>query len=264
MFYGREEAGSSVTFLNSQKFTILEFDFQDVKVCIRGVTEGAWGEKAKGMAKILNPKNLVFLYSFLASIGFSLAVTAAPNDLVAILGRGSCESWLESRDIQFNDLQHRKAWLISAAQRARRAGDEAQRLKYLRELLEADPNDPLTHSQVAMIYKEQGDLSSALFHFRERTRIEGPTARNLMNLLMIYRQLPGANNALEICKLALEKHPNDPKILGVTAQVFMALKLYDAALATLNRKLALDPHDRYAYGLKSQIREIRTKQNEAR
>lgn len=240
------------------------FDFQKPKVCIRDAAEGAADKKEKVIVKILGLQNLVPLSSFLVLIYFPLVTVAAANDLLEKLGHVSCESWLQSNDIQFKDLQHRKAWLISAAQRAGRAGDELQRLKYLRELLDADPTDPLTHTQVALIYKQRGDLSSTLLHLRERTRIEGPTVRNLMNLLMIYRQLPGANNVLEICELALEKYPNDPKILGVTAQVFMALELYDAALVTLNRKLALNPNDRYAHGLKAQIREIRRAKSTAR
>lgn len=200
---------------------------------------------------------LVMIFSF-----SSQAIETASDDLNRT--STSCSQWLQSNQIQFNDLEHRKAWLISAAKRAERAQDEIQKMKYLKELHEVDPLDPLTHAQLASVYRQQENYAAALYHFRERARLEGPTARNLMNLLLVYRHLPGADEVLWVCELALKKYPKDAKILGATAQVFMALGLYDAALKTLDQKLALNPNDRHAYGLKSQIRQLRRKEIRAR
>ncbi|MGE3683815.1 MAG: tetratricopeptide repeat protein [Bdellovibrionales bacterium] len=164
-----------------------------------------------------------------------------------------CPEALNAGEVVFESRAEEISWLISEARRARYDKDIHLELRYLLRLLELDPNDARTHTQIARVYKKLGDPDKALEHYQSTVSLEGATARNLMNILGVTLQSRNWPVALDTSVQALELYPDDKWLLGRVTQVLLGMGRLDEALDVADQLIALDPENAVAHGLKAQV-----------
>lgn len=115
------------------------------------------------------------------------------------------------------------------------------------ELLRLDPENPLRHDAVALLYLQGGDLGLAVAHFRESLRLNpqsAPTAYNLGLALSGTRRFAEAAAAFQ---QALELDPQHPQAANNLGAMWQVLGRLDEAAASYRRAIALSADNAEAH-----------------
>ncbi len=113
-------------------------------------------------------------------------------------------------------------------------GEKQKALDTFNKVLEVDPNNPFIHLSLAEYYRANGDKDRSLqelkFAFSNKD-LDVETKVNIVNsyftLLELHPELK--DQAMELCRLMLEAHPNEPRAHAVYGEFLLVDSMYSKA-----------------------------------
>lgn len=130
-------------------------------------------------------------------------------------------------------------------------------------LLESDPQNPLRHDAVAMLYLQDGRPEEAAVHFRASLRLNADSAPSHYNLglaLSMLRQYPDAAREFEE---AVRLDPNHGEAQNNLGAMLHVTGRFDEAALHYRRAIELRPENAEAYSNLARVLMLQSKQAEA-
>jgi tetratricopeptide (TPR) repeat protein len=184
----------------------------------------------------------LIIFVFMVSGGY---VHGQPNwDDSPPRERGRCRMALASsqsplREPRFQNHEHQARWSLKRARQLSDQGEARSAIAVLERLLDVQPRNAQAHTKIAQLYLQARQPELAESHAQKVIEIEGPTDRNLLNLIQI-QQVNNPQNALETTKDASTRYPGNIFFLNKKGQLLRRLTNYIGAYQAIELALAID------------------------
>jgi tetratricopeptide (TPR) repeat protein len=124
---------------------------------------------------------------------------------------------------------------------------------YLTLALKQSPNNPETHANIALAFKDQGNFDKAIHHFRQSLQLnpDNPVVRN--NLGNVFRETGRPRDAIKTYERALKLDPSFAECWSNLAAALNEAEQRDAALRAVEHALRLEPDMAQAHNNKGDI-----------
>ena len=138
--------------------------------------------------------------------------------------------------------------LYQLAQQMVQAGEIADAITTLKELVEVHPDFALAHNDLAVLLYNRGDTEQSIWHYREAVRIEPENTVFQKNLAdFLYFVNGDAQQALAIYVSLLKKNPEDKEVLLALGQICVSQGQDSDAALFYRRVLGLEPENADAH-----------------
>jgi len=125
----------------------------------------------------------------------------------------------KNEDLKKNNLSEKNIFLYMALS-AMQSSDNAKSKIYLKKLMDLNYDDPVIYMQMANIYLEETDTTTAL-QIIEQGRTKYPSEKDLINQeLNIYMNMGKQDVLVDKLNAAIEINPDDPMLLFVRGSVY--------------------------------------------
>ena len=125
----------------------------------------------------------------------------------------------KNEDLKKNNLSEKNIFLYMALS-AMQSNDNAKSKIYLKKLMDLNYDDPIIYMQMANIFLEETDTTSAL-QYIDLGRGKYPSEKDLINQeLNIYMSMGRQDVLVDKLNAAIEINPDDPMLLFVRGTVF--------------------------------------------
>ncbi|MBK7844208.1 MAG: hypothetical protein IPJ71_11015 [Bdellovibrionales bacterium] len=183
----------------------------------------------------------LIIFVFLVSGGY---IHGQPNwDSSPPRERGRCRVALASsqplREPRFQNHEHQARWSLIRARQLSDQGEAKSAIAVLERLLDVQPWNAQAHTKIALLYIQARQPELAESHAHKAIEIEGPTDRNLLNLIQI-QQVNDPQSALETAIDASTSHPGNIFFLNKKGQLLRRLERYIDAYQVIELALAID------------------------
>jgi tetratricopeptide (TPR) repeat protein len=125
----------------------------------------------------------------------------------------------KNEDLKKNNLSEKNIFLYMALS-AMQSSDNAKSKIYLKKLMDLNYDDPVIYMQMANIYLEEKDTTTAL-QIIDQGRTKYPSEKDLINQeLNIYMNMGKQDVLVDKLNAAIEINPDDPMLLFVRGSVY--------------------------------------------
>ncbi|MDP3928235.1 MAG: hypothetical protein Q8R57_04380 [Bacteroidota bacterium] len=125
----------------------------------------------------------------------------------------------KNEDLKKNNLSEKNIFLYMALS-AMQSSDNAKSKIYLKKLMDLNYDDPVIYMQMANIYLEETDTTTAL-QIIDQGRTKYPSEKDLINQeLNIYMNMGKQDVLVDKLNAAIEINPDDPMLLFVRGSVY--------------------------------------------
>jgi len=139
--------------------------------------------------------------------------------------------------------------------------DEA--VTFISRALKLQPGNPESHANIALAYKDQGNLEQAVRHFREALRLDPGHPMTYNNLGNALRELARPLEAIKVYEQALKLQPQFPQCWSNLSAALNEADKRKAARRAVDRALELEPDLAQAHNNKGDIALAEAKYPEA-
>lgn len=143
------------------------------------------------------------------------------------------------REPRFQNHEHQARWSLKRARQLSDQGEAKSAIAVLERLLEFQPRNVQAHTKIAQLYLQARQPELAENHAQKAIEIEGPTDRNILNLIQI-QQVNSPQKALETTIDASTKYPGNIFFLNKKGQLLRRLEQYINAYHVIKLALAID------------------------
>ena len=120
-------------------------------------------------------------------------------------------------------------------------GDTAAAMSHFQ--MAADRNNPLGYINLGAIHTTQGDFETTISDFQQALNISPADANALFGLAALYFQIGQHTDALEVCDILQQRHPNNAEASQLTGTIAFAAQEYELALIAYRSAHNLDEND---------------------
>lgn len=113
-----------------------------------------------------------------------------------------------------------------AAEKALRAGERFfgeghldQAIEQFDQASQLDPESPLPHAWLGLVYSSRGQPRQALAHWRQATEKAPEVVGYQKNLITTYAELDSLQKALDLLEEILQQNPGNPDLLALKNQL---------------------------------------------
>ena len=110
------------------------------------------------------------------------------------------------------------------------------------EMLEAEPGNPLTLSNLGAVEYQMGNVDGARAHLEQAVSKRPKLAATWITLALIYYQKEQSHLALSAISRAVHERPRDPRARNYFAVIVKSLGWANAAEGELQRAIEIDPN----------------------
>ncbi len=114
------------------------------------------------------------------------------------------------------------------------------------KILQIDPDNPYINISLADYYRRKGDLKESIKALKKGFSNQYLDASTKMQIMSTYYSQTGnyegmENDILELSRILVEQHPNEPQVLAFHAQMLAMKENYSESLNLFKRVSKLDP-----------------------
>jgi tetratricopeptide (TPR) repeat protein len=202
----------------------------------------AGGETKKALESL---EHLTAIYPNIPSINYYLAQ--------AYVTGGNLDSAASALDHAIAAQPDYPEAILLRAQLDLRRGKAPLVIPTMLKLLRAHPGLVPASVLLADAYRASGRLDDAGTTIRDQIRTTGPTADAYLRLGVVLRAQLRMDEARDAFEHASELSPQDPQPIEQLVDLNIAQKNFDAALQTVSRRFAQEPHSAEAYFLEGKV-----------
>ena len=129
--------------------------------------------------------------------------------------------------------------------------DEA--IDYITRALDLVPDNPQSHNNMGLAYKDKGDAKNAAHHFRESIKLDSENPDVFNNLGNVLRVLDKPDQAIQSYERALHIHPTFAQCWSNLSAALNEAGRHERALKAVGRAIELDPELAQAYNNRGDI-----------
>lgn len=126
-------------------------------------------------------------------------------------------------------------------------------IDYLTRALKQASDNPQSHNNIGLAYKDQGDAKKAAHHFRESLKLDSGNPDVYNNLGNVLRVLDKPDQAIQIYERALHIHPTFAQCWSNLSAALNEAGRHERALKAVGRAIELDPELAQAYNNRGDI-----------
>ncbi len=126
-------------------------------------------------------------------------------------------------------------------------GDVKTGLRYIKRSIALDPNNSITHFQLAGLYIRLGDEDNAEKQFQRCTELQPDFSDAWLGLIEIAKRRKSPTLVRRTLDSALQAAPDSPSLNIERGKILLAQKRFDEALPYFKKSIEVRPHEAIGY-----------------
>ncbi len=126
-------------------------------------------------------------------------------------------------------------------------GDARTGIRYIKRSIELDPNNSITHYQLAGIYTRLGEEENAEKQFQRCVELQPDFADAWLGLIEIAKRRNSPTLVRRTLSSALQAAPESPSLNIERGKMLLAQKRFDEALPFFKKSIEVRPHEAIGY-----------------